>query len=133
LAGLPICLYAVVVRDPGKEPIVSDSQGLFDRLKARGEEVWSQLSTELLSNEHFVKAMQSAVRGKERLNDAVGAALKTMNVPTRTEFKRAVGRIDALEKELAAVKARAGGRTKKAAAPKKASAAKKRAARRSRA
>ena len=91
---------------------MSDSQGLFDRLKARGEEVWGQLSTELMSNEHFVKAMQSAVRGKERLNDAVSAALKTMNVPTRTEFKRAVARIDALEKELAAVKARAAARAK---------------------
>jgi len=112
---------------------VSDSQGLFDRLKARGEEVWGQLSTELMSNEHFVKAMQSAVRGKERLNDAVGAALKTMNVPTRTEFKRAVARIDALEKELAAVKSRAAGGAKKSAAPKKPSASKKPAARRSRA
>jgi len=117
---------------------VSDSQGLFDRLKARGEEVWSQLSTELMSNEHFVKAVQSAVRGKERLNDAVGTALKTMNVPTRTEFKRAVARIDALEKELAAVKARAKAAPAKKAAGRpsgaaKASAAKKPAARRSRA
>jgi polyhydroxyalkanoate synthesis regulator phasin len=103
---------------------VSDSQGLFDRLKARGEEVWGQLSTELMSNERFVKAVQSAARGKERLNEAVGAALKTMNVPTRSEFKRAVARIDALERELAAVKARAAGGAKtaprkKAAAPKK--------------
>ena len=114
---------------------MSDSQGLFDRLKARGEEVWSQLSTELMSNEHFVKAMQGAVRGKERLNEAVGTALKTMNVPTRTEFKRAVARIDALEKELAAVKARAAARAKvsRPSGAKKASAAKKPAARRSRA
>jgi hypothetical protein len=127
LAGFPLCLYAVHVRDPGKEPIVSDSQGLFDRLKARGEEVWGQLSTELMSNEHFVKAVQSAARGKERLNDAVGAALKTMNVPTRSEFKRAVARIDALEKELAAVKARA------KVAPRKKAASAKKAARRPRA
>jgi polyhydroxyalkanoate synthesis regulator phasin len=111
---------------------VSDSQGLFDRLKARGEEVWSQLSTELMSNEHFVKAMQGAVRGKERLNEAVGTALKTMNVPTRTEFKRAVARIDALEKELAAVKARGAARPKPAP-PKKAASRKKPAARRPRA
>jgi hypothetical protein len=111
---------------------VSDSQGLFDRLKARGEEVWSQLSTELMSNEHFVKAMQGAVRGKEKLNEAVGTALKTMNVPTRTEFKRAMARIDALEKELAVVKARAAARPK-AAPPKKAASRKKPAARRPRA
>ena len=86
---------------------MSESQGLFDRLKARGEEVWSQLSAELMSNEHFVKAMQGALRGKEKLDEAVGKALKTMNVPTRTEFKRAVARIEALEGELAALKRRA--------------------------
>ena len=117
---------------------MSDSQGLFDRLRARGEEVWTQLSAELMSNERFVKAVQSAARGKEKLDEAVGAALKTMNVPTRTEFKRAVTRIEALEKELAAVKARAAARPKPASRPKaaarpKASPGKKPAARRPRA
>jgi polyhydroxyalkanoate synthesis regulator phasin len=89
----------------GKEATVSESRGLFDRLKARGEEVWGQLSAELMSNERFVKAMQGALRGKEKLDEAVGTALRTMNVPTRTEFKRVLARIEALEKELAALKA----------------------------
>jgi hypothetical protein len=33
--------------------------------------------------------------------------LKNMNIPTRTEFKRALGRIEALERELAEQKAKA--------------------------
>jgi polyhydroxyalkanoate synthesis regulator phasin len=80
---------------------------LLDRLKARGEEVFTQLSAELMSNPHLVKAMEGAMRGKQKLDQAVGQALKTMNVPTRTEFRKALGRIEALEKELAAVKAKA--------------------------
>jgi L-histidine N-alpha-methyltransferase len=84
------------------------TKGLLERLKSRGEEVLGQLSAELMSNPHFMKAMEGAMRGKQKLDRAVGQALKTMNVPTRTEFKKALGRIEALEKELAALKARAG-------------------------
>jgi hypothetical protein len=93
------------------------TKGLLDRLKARGEEVFTQVSAELMSNPHFMKAMEGAMRGKQKLDQAVGQALKTMNVPTRTEFKRALGRIEALEKELAAVKAKAG--KKRAARPRR--------------
>jgi polyhydroxyalkanoate synthesis regulator phasin len=88
-----------------------EEKGLLDRLKARGEEVFTQISGELMSNPHFMKAMEGAMRGKQKLDAAVGSALKSMNVPTRSEFKRALGRIEALERELAALKA------KKARAP----------------
>jgi len=81
-------------------------RSLFDRLKERGEEVFGQISGELMQNEHFMKAMQGALEGKERLDRAVGRALKTMNLPTRSELKRAVGRIETLEAELAALKAK---------------------------
>ena len=94
---------------------MSESRGVFERLRARGEEVFAQISNELMSNEHFVKAMQGAMRGKEKLDQAAARALKTMNVPTRTEFKRAVQRIEALERELADVKAKATARAKPAA------------------
>ena len=79
---------------------------VFDRLKARGEEVFAQVSNELMSNPHFIKAMQGAYKGKEKLDDAVGKALKNMNIPTRTEFKRALRRIEALEHEVTALKAK---------------------------
>jgi polyhydroxyalkanoate synthesis regulator phasin len=86
---------------------MTEARGVFERLRARGEEVFAQISNELMSNEHFVKAMQGAMRGKQKLDQAAARALKTMNVPTRTEFKRAVQRIEALERELADVKAKA--------------------------
>jgi hypothetical protein len=79
---------------------------VFDFLRARGEEFLTQVSNELMSNPRFIQAMQAAVRGKEWIDDAVARALRTMNVPTRTEFKRAVARIDALERELAERSAR---------------------------
>jgi hypothetical protein len=61
-----------------------------------------------MGNPRFVKAMQHALRGKERLDGAVARVLKTMNVPTRTEFKKAVRRIEVLEAELEALKSRVG-------------------------
>jgi hypothetical protein len=83
-----------------------EEKGMLDRLKARGEEVFTQLSGELMSNRHFVKAMEGAMRGKQKLDEAAARALKSMNVPTRTEFKRAVARIDTLEEELVALRTR---------------------------
>jgi hypothetical protein len=80
---------------------VTAERGVFDFLRSRGEEFLTQISNELLSNPRFLKAMQAAMRGKEWVDDAVAQALRTMNVPTRTEFKRAVARIDTLERELA--------------------------------
>jgi len=80
---------------------VTTQRGVFDFLRARGEEFLNQVSNELMSNPRFIQAMQAAVRGKEWVDQAVARALRTMNVPTRSEFKRAVARIDALERELA--------------------------------
>jgi polyhydroxyalkanoate synthesis regulator phasin len=79
-------------------------RGLIDRIRARGEEVFSQLSGELMSNPRFMKAMEGALRGREKVEEAVTLALKQMNVPTRTELKRALGRIEALERELAGLR-----------------------------
>lgn len=90
---------------------------VFDRLKARGEEVLSQVSGELMKSPHFLKALQAAMLGKEKLDQAVARALKQMNIPTRTEFKKALHRIEALEHEVQALKAKA--ETKRKAAPRK--------------
>jgi polyhydroxyalkanoate synthesis regulator phasin len=99
-----------------------DDKTLFDRLKERGEEVLGQISGELMQNEHFMKAMQGALEGKQRFDRAVGRAMKTMNVPTRSEVKRAVSRIESLESEVAALKERlkAAGRAPARKAPAKA-------------
>ena len=80
---------------------MTNERGVFDFLRARGEEFLTQVSNELMSNPRFIRAMQAAVRGKEWIDQAVAQALRTMNVPTRSEFKRALARIDVLERELA--------------------------------
>lgn len=103
-------------------------RGLIDRIRARGEEVFGQISGELMNNPRFMKAMEGAMRGREKVEEAVAAALKQMNVPTRTELKRAVGRIETLEREVVALRAELkkkaaaerAARSRGAAAPKKA-------------
>ena len=72
---------------------MTTQRGVFDFLRARGEEFLTQVSNELMSNPRFIQAMQAAVRGKEWVDQAVARALRTMNVPTRTEFKQAVARL----------------------------------------
>lgn len=93
-------------------------ESVFDRLKAKGEEVLTQVSGELMSNPQFIKALQAAMKGKEKLDEAAARALKQMNIPTRTEFKRALHRIEALETEVAALRAEAKKAKRKAPARK---------------
>ena len=94
---------------------MSDDRSIFDRLKERGEEVLTQVSGELMANEHFMKAMEGALKGKEFVDQAAARALKSMNVPTRSDLKKALARIEALEAEMAALKRNA----KAKAGPKK--------------
>ncbi len=77
-----------------------DENSILGRIKARGEEVFNQVSGELMKNPQFVSAMQAAVWGKEKLDEAVAQALKAMNLPTRTEFQRALDRIEVLERQV---------------------------------
>jgi polyhydroxyalkanoate synthesis regulator phasin len=89
---------------------VSDDN-VFEKLKAKGEEVFAQVSAELMQNPRFVKAMQGAMqgaaRGRETLDRGVAQALKSMNVPTRADVKKMTSRIESLEQELQALKAKA--------------------------
>ncbi|HVQ30416.1 MAG TPA: poly(R)-hydroxyalkanoic acid synthase subunit PhaE [Vicinamibacteria bacterium] len=92
-----------------------DDKSMFDRLKARGEEVLGQVTNDLMQNEHFMKAMQGALQGKQKLDQAVGRAMKTMNVPTRSELKRAVARLETLEREVADLKGKLAAKARPAA------------------
>jgi len=83
---------------------MTKARSVLERLKEQGGEVLNRISDEVMSSEYFAKAMQGAMKGKEMVDQAVGKALKQMNIPTRTEFRRAVQRIDALERELAELK-----------------------------
>jgi hypothetical protein len=106
---------------------VYDENSILGRIRARGEEFFNQVSSELMKNPQFVSAMQAAVWGKEKLDEGVAQALKTLNVPTRTEFKRALERIEALERQVAVRNRKRAGRAQAAA---KMAAATRRAARR---
>lgn len=83
---------------------MAEDSGFLNRLRSRGQEYLTQVSAELSQNPRFMQAVAGAMRGKEKLEEAVGRVLRQMNVPTRSELKRAVARIDALEKELGARK-----------------------------
>ena len=83
---------------------MTKARSVLERLKEQGEEVLNRISDEVMSSEYFAKAMQGAMKGKEMIDQAVGKALKQMNIPTRSEFRRAVQRIDALERELSDMK-----------------------------
>ena len=89
---------------------MTKSRSVLERLKEQGEEVLNRISDEVMSSEYFAKAMQGAMKGKEMIDQAVGKALKQMNIPTRSEFRRAVQRIDALERELGEMKEAAASR-----------------------
>lgn len=86
---------------------MKDAKSVFETLRARGGAVLTQVSAELMESPRFAKALEGALRGKQKLDQAAARALKNMNIPTRTEFKRALGRIDVLERELANFKANA--------------------------
>ena len=88
---------------------MSEEKGLFERLKdlkERGDEMLTQISGELMQNPHFMKAMEGAMRGKQKLDAAAAQALRGMNIPTRSEFKRALSRVESLEHEVETLKAR---------------------------
>jgi hypothetical protein len=89
------------------------SSGLFGALKERGEELFARVSSELMSNPQFLKAMQGAMKGKEMFDQAASRAMKSMNIPTRSEFKRALSRIEQLEQEVAALKTKPAKRARK--------------------
>jgi predicted Zn-dependent protease len=83
---------------------MAEDSGFLNRLRSRGQEYLTQVSAELSQNPRFMQAVAGAMRGKGKLEQAVARVLRQMNVPTRSELKRAVARIDALEKELLALK-----------------------------
>lgn len=96
---------------------------IFDELKAKGEEFFTRMSGELMSNPSFTRAMQAAWWTKEKLDQAVAQALKGMRIPTREEFDRALRRIEALETEADRLKLAARGAARPAARPSRSGAA----------
>jgi hypothetical protein len=94
---------------------VQDEESLLGRIRARGGEFFRQVSAELMRDPEFVSVMQAGMWGKEKLDQAVTEALHAMNVPTRTEFKAALDRIEALERQVVVRNRKLAGRAQNAA------------------
>jgi hypothetical protein len=73
---------------------------IFDELRSRGEEFFTRMSGELMSNPNFTRAMQAAWWGKDKLDQAVAQALRGMRIPTRDEFQKVARRLEELETEV---------------------------------
>lgn len=80
-----------------------EATNVFEALRAKGEEFFGAVSAELMANPRFMKAVETAWKGKARLDEAVAQALKSANIPTRTEFKSALRRLDALDARVQAL------------------------------
>jgi hypothetical protein len=104
--------------------VTDEKDNVFSRLRSRSEELVTQLSGELMSNPQFSRAVQHALKGRQFLDDAAARALKQANIPTRTEFKRALARVGELEAELSELRERLeriekAGRTRRKSSPAK--------------
>ena len=86
------------------------AETLIRQLMGRGEEVVTEVTNRLLSNEAFVEMLKKGIAVKEVVDKQVAEGLKRMNVATRKDLSRMEARIAALEAEL---------ETQRAAAPKR--------------
>ncbi len=80
------------------------AETLIRQLLGRGEEVVTEVTNRLLSNEAFVEMLKKGIAVKEVVDGQVAVALKRMNVATRRDLARMEARIAALEAELEASK-----------------------------
>lgn len=80
------------------------AETLIRQLLGRGEEVVTEVTNRLLSNEAFVEMLKKGIAVKEVVDGQVAIALKRMSVATRRDLARMEARIAALEAELEASK-----------------------------
>ena len=78
------------------------AETLIRQLLGRGEEVVTEVTNRLLSNEAFVEMLKKGIAVKEVVDGQVAVALKRMNVATRRDLSRMEARIAALEAEVEA-------------------------------
>ena len=83
------------------------SDSLFDQLKARGEGFLTEISNNLMANPAFIEVLKKGIAVKEEVDKRVAEGLKTMNVATRKEVAKVEKRLEELQAELDALKAKA--------------------------
>ena len=82
-----------------------EDKTVLGKLKNKGEEVFSQISGELVSNPLFMKAMQRAMRAKKTFDKTATSAMSAMNLPTVHDIEKIVKRLEAIEARLDEIQA----------------------------
>ncbi len=77
------------------------AQQVFGDVLKKGEEIFQNVSGKLLEKPAVAKAFEAAMVGKSKVDEGVAAALKRMNVQTRSEFRGLKHRVEALEGQVA--------------------------------
>jgi BMFP domain-containing protein YqiC len=77
------------------------AQQMFGDVLKKGEEIFQNVSGKLLEKPAVAKAFEAAMVGKSKVDEGVAAALKRMNVQTRSEFRGLKHRVEALDGQLA--------------------------------
>lgn len=80
------------------------AQQMFGDVLKKGEEIFQNVSGKLLEKPAVAKAFEAAMVGKSKVDEGVAAALKRMNVQTRSEFRGLKHRVEALEGQVAALR-----------------------------
>lgn len=75
-------------------------KSVFDKIKGKGEEVVSQISSELVSNPLFMKAVEGAMDAKKKLDKTATTAMSAMNFPTTKDIHKLNKRLDAIESKM---------------------------------
>lgn len=79
---------------------------LFDQIRARGEGFLTEVSNNLMANPAFVEVLKKGVAAKEEVDKRVAEGLRAMNVVSRKDFHKLESRIENLERELEALRAK---------------------------
>ena len=77
------------------------AQQVFGDVLKKGEEIFQNVSGRLLEKPAVARALEAAMVGKSKVDEGVAAALKRMNVQTRSEFRGLKHRVEALEGQVA--------------------------------
>ncbi len=77
------------------------AQQVFGDVLKKGEEIFQNVSGKLLEKPAVAKAFEAAMVGKSKVDEGVAAALKRMNVQTRSEFRGLKHRVEAFETQVA--------------------------------
>ena len=80
-------------------------QQVLGNVLKRGEEIFQSVSGKLLEKPAVAKAFEAAMVGKGKVDEQFAKALKRMNVQTRSESRAVKSRVEALEIQVAELRA----------------------------